>query len=101
MSLVFTPADNGAPGAPVTWQAYPPGAPVVVSGGATLPCDWQPTSLPNQAKGVFKCAIPSHLPAAFDELFIDGIRQVRARFPNGDPLVPHSGCVRRVSGIVP
>ena len=91
MSLVFTPADNGAPGAPVTWQAYPPGAPVAVSGGATIPCDWQPTSLPNQAKGVFKCTIPSHLPAAFDELFVDGLRQVRARFPNGDPLIPHSG----------
>lgn len=28
-TLVFTSADSGADGAPVTWQAYPSGAKVV------------------------------------------------------------------------
>lgn len=37
-TLVFTPADGGAFGRPVTWQAYPPGARVVVSGGMQLDC---------------------------------------------------------------
>lgn len=37
-TLVFTPADGGALGRPVTWQAHPPGARVVVSGGMQLDC---------------------------------------------------------------
>jgi hypothetical protein len=37
-SLVFTQDDGGAPGRPVTWQAHPPGARVVVSGGMRIDC---------------------------------------------------------------
>jgi len=41
---------------------------------------------------VRKCALPaSFAPASFDALFVDGLRQTRARYPNGDPLVPKSG----------
>ena len=38
---------------------------------------------------VQKCSVPVGLKA--DSLFVGGVRQVRARFPDGDPLAPHSG----------
>lgn len=86
-SLVFTSDDSGIAGSPVTWQAYPVGAKVIVSGGRQLECAWTKTTL--NGVSVQKCAVPVGLTA--DTLFIGGVRQVRARYPNGNPLVPKDG----------
>ena len=87
-SVVFTSADSGAAGKPVTWQAYPSGANVTISGGKRLECDWTASTLPSGVAAQ-KCTVPSGL--SFDSLFVNGLRQIRARFPNGDPLTPKSG----------
>ena len=77
-SIVFTQIDGGIPGAPVTWQAYPPGADVTISGGASLDCNWQPAALSSGVVGGFECALPEDFNTDFKELFIDGLRQVKA-----------------------
>jgi hypothetical protein len=86
-SLVFTPSDSGAAGAPVTWQAHPPGAAVVVSGGVKLDCAWSTVTM--NGISAFKCTGIPASSGPIDSLFINGLRQKRARYPNGDPLVPN------------
>jgi len=89
-SLVFTAEDSGMPNTPVTWQAFPAGAAAVISGGKSFTCTWTPTTLANGVAAQ-KCFLPTGVPTSFDSLFVDGVRQVRARYPNGDPLIPKSG----------
>jgi hypothetical protein len=88
-SLVFTADDSGNIDRPVTWQAYPSGARVAVSGGVALSsCKWSAVTLPSGIAAQ-KCDVPPG--TSFARLFIDGLRKIQARFPNGDPLVPNSG----------
>lgn len=89
-SLVFTAEDSGMPNTPVTWQAFPAGAAAIISGGKSFTCTWTPTTLANGVAAQ-KCVLPTGVPTDFDSLFVDGVRQVRARYPNGDPLIPKSG----------
>ena len=79
-TLLFTSQDSGTPGSPVTWQAYPSGADVTISGGAKLDCTWVATKAASGA-AAYKCAVPSG--THFESLFVNGLRQVRARYPNG------------------
>jgi hypothetical protein len=76
--LTITPADAGAP---LVYRAYP-GEAVTLSGGLRLDCDWQPFR-----DGIWVARLARGGPA-FDQLFVDGRRQVRARFPNYDPSDP-------------
>ncbi|MEV0584315.1 PDZ domain-containing protein [Nonomuraea sp. NPDC050310] len=73
--LTFTPADSGA-----VYEAAP-GERVVLSGGRRLTPAWTPyqgaTLVAEVGKGL-----------DFDELFLDGRRQVLARYPNADPAQP-------------
>ena len=79
-TLVLGPEDSGTVGAPVTYAAYP-GEKVGVLGSRTLDLRW------TVHKGdVIKATVPKG--PAFDQLFVDGVRQVRARFPNYDPADP-------------
>ena len=82
--LVFEPEDSGTARAPITYKAYP-GELVTISGGRKLKCKWKP----------YKNKIMmSELPEAkngklyFTQLFINGKRQIRARYPNYDPKNP-------------
>ena len=99
-ALTFTPADSGAAGAPVVWQAMEGDKePAIISGGVQLSCKWTQVTLNNRT--VMSCSVPNDI-TPFDELFVNSTRLKRARFPNGDPSVPASGytaagamCVQR------
>ena len=76
----LTAADSGGEKTPIIYTAYPGETPVI-SGGRRV-TDWQPY------KGqIVKCAIPEAKGGAFwfRQLFADGQRQIRARYPNLDP----------------
>ncbi len=76
-TLVFTPDDSGTAEAPVTYAAAP-GAEVVLSGGLRLALAWKP-----YRDGIYQAATPAGL--RMDQLFVDGVRQHMARYPNFDP----------------
>ena len=76
--LVFTAQDSGTKDAPVVFQNYP-GEKPVISGGVRLEnLDWQPYT-----NGIFQANVPADLQT--EEIFINGERQILARYPNFDP----------------
>ncbi len=68
----------------LTVQAAP-GERVVLSGGAPLTAQWEKhASLP--AGVVYRARLDASIDVgAFNELYVDGRRAVRAKYPNGDP----------------
>ena len=82
--LVFEPADSGTPTSSITYAAYP-GEAVTLSGGRKLDCHWTPYK-----DGIMICPLPEMKGARepFTQLFVDGKRQIRARYPNYDPTNP-------------
>ena len=83
--LVFGPEDSGTVEHPVVYAAYPDEK-VTISGGRKLQGKWV------HRKGATKaiCDLGSanqDLPN-FSQLFMNGTRQIRARYPNYDPSVP-------------
>jgi hypothetical protein len=80
-TLVFEPEDSGSAEQPITYAAYP-GELVTLSGGQKLLCNWKPYK-----NGIMVCSLSEVQGAklAFTQLFVDGKRQIRARFPNYDP----------------
>jgi hypothetical protein len=75
--LVFTREDSGSADLPVVIQAYPGEAPMV-SGGVRLEnLDWKPYS-----GGILRATVPAELET--EELFVNGERQILARYPNFD-----------------
>ncbi len=77
-TLVFTARDSGSPAKPVSYQAYP-GEQPVISGGVRLEgLAWEPFR-----DGILKAGVPADL--ATEEIFVNGERQVLARYPNFDP----------------
>jgi len=82
--LVFTPEDSGSEAAPVMYSAYP-GERVTISGSRKLDSPWKPTQ-----DGIFRCELPavSQGKVDFTQLFVNGRRQVRARYPNQDNSQP-------------
>ena len=75
--LTFTSADSGTADAPVRYSAAPGERPVL-SGGRSLAPNWVP-----YADGIRVADIGSGLD--FDGLFLDGVRQTLARYPDVDP----------------
>ena len=75
-TLAFLPADSGSEKFPITYQALHEGK-AVISGGACLSLKWQV-----QTDGQYVAETPAGL--AIDQLFIDGVRQRMARYPNFD-----------------
>ena len=82
--LEFGPEDSGAVSDPVVYAAYPKER-VTLSGGRSLRCDWKP-----YRDGILMSRLPGvkNGGLAFSQLFINGHRQVRARFPNADDSKP-------------
>ena len=80
---VFGPEDSGTAQAPITYVAQR-GATVTLSGGRRIAGDWQP-----YRDGILFCRL--HQGPAFDQLFADGRRLPRARFPNGDHYARAAG----------
>jgi hypothetical protein len=82
--LILQPADSGSPESPIIYAAYP-GEEVTLSGGRKLPCRWVPYK-----DAIMMCALPEEKGdrEPFTQLFINGKRQIRARYPNYDPQNP-------------
>ena len=85
-TLVLGAADSGSKDCPVTYQAYPGEVPILSGGRAVT--GWQPyagsilqAELPGSQGGRWK----------FRQLFHNGKRQVRARWPKRDPQNPLYG----------
>ena len=74
---VLTAEDSGSANAPVVWQAWHDEVPVL-SGGMKLVPQWEP-----HRDGILKTRVPAGF--ATDQLFVDGERQILARYPNFDP----------------
>jgi hypothetical protein len=93
-SLVFRSEDSGTPARPITYQAIKEGT-VILSGGMSLRCQWKPL-----ANGVFVCGVPEvkNHPLHFSELYVNGRRQIRARYPNGDSREPQPAGYIRTKG---
>jgi len=83
-TLVFTAQDSGAKDAPVVFQNYR-GEKVIISGGSRLdPLNWQPAT-----NGIFQAKVPADLQT--EEIFVNGERQILARYPNFDSKAPYFG----------
>ena len=82
-TLAFGPEDSGTQNAPVVYRAYP-GEKVTLSGGRKLNCQWQT----RKSKSICDLNLGNPGPFAFSQLFVNGKRQVRARFPDFDPTTP-------------
>jgi Right handed beta helix region len=83
-TVIFLPEDSGSSDAPVTYAAYQ-GEKVVISGGSALPLDWRP-----YRDGILHAQTPTGL--EMDQLYVNGQRQIMARYPNFDPAVrPYNG----------
>jgi hypothetical protein len=78
-TVVFTGQDSGTASARVVYAASP-GEEVVISGGSLLRLSWKP-----YRDGIMQAKVPAGLKT--DQLFVNGERQVLARYPNYDPNV--------------
>ncbi|MDQ6421483.1 right-handed parallel beta-helix repeat-containing protein [Paenibacillus sp. LHD-117] len=85
-TFLLTTEDSGTEDAPIRYIAYPGERPVV-SGGMRLKAEWEP-----YRDGIWVCEIPEWrgvpMESLFTELFVNGVRQIRARYPNavmGEP----------------
>jgi hypothetical protein len=74
--LVLTSEDSGKAGAPVVYRAAHEGK-AILSGGVPLKLQWQPYK-----GGIVQAKTPPGL--QFDQLFVNSVRQVMARYPNYD-----------------
>src|SRR5271157_132607 len=88
--LVFSPEDSGTLASPISWMAEPGEAPVI-SGGRMLTGEWTAYK-----DGIVQLPMPGNKAEMLDfsELFVNGERQHRARFPDydeNDPGVRGSG----------
>ncbi len=83
-TLVFGPKDSGTAEAPITYAAYKNEKPII-SGGRKIQAKWKP-----YRDGIYMCSLAGTQLAdkGFGQLFVDGKRQIRARYPNGDPTDP-------------
>jgi hypothetical protein len=76
--LVFTSLDSGTKAAPVVYQAYKDEQPVISGGVKLEKLDWQ-----IYRDGIYRAKVPEDL--VTEEIFVNGERQILARYPNFDP----------------
>jgi len=77
-ALVFTARDSGTRDAPVIFQNYREEKPLISGGVKLESLDWQPYK-----NGIFQAKVPADLHT--EEIFVNGERQILARYPNFDP----------------
>ncbi len=76
--LVFTAQDSGTKAAPVVFQSYRNEKPVISGGVKLTNLAWRPYT-----NGVFETPVPDDLQT--EEMFVNGERQILARYPNYNP----------------
>ena len=74
--IVFTAGDSGTKNTPVNYIAQEP-LQSTLSGAVALDLKWKTSG------GIHKAKVPAGI--EFDQLFINGKKMVRARFPNSNP----------------
>ncbi|MBW8782794.1 MAG: PDZ domain-containing protein [Verrucomicrobia bacterium] len=80
-TVVFTATDSGTATAPVVYRAaHERGA--VLSGGVKLALTWKPYK-----DGIHQAQVPADLET--EEIFINGERQILARYPNFNPAAKY------------
>ena len=93
-TIVLGPEFSGTAENPVVFSSEP-GAEVIIKGSRLLKgLQWQPYK-----KGIYVTSLPSGM--AFDQLFVNGQRQVRSRFPDFDyenPLRDGKGYLQVADG---
>jgi len=90
--LTFSPQDSGSEQAPIIYAAAP-GQQVTISGGRRLVCKWKPYK-----DGILMAEVEPGL--EFTQLFVNGRRKIRARYPNYDPSDPgKSGYIQAAGSI--
>eukprot|EP00117_Sycon_ciliatum_P035583 scpid85980/ scgid3785/ len=72
--------DSGSEDAPILYTASRPNGKVTLSGGTPLTLSWTKSKTNTN---VFQAQVPEGM--TFTTLFVNGVRQIRARYPNGDP----------------
>ncbi|HEU6447397.1 MAG TPA: PDZ domain-containing protein [Verrucomicrobiae bacterium] len=75
--LVFTAEDSGTKDAPVIFQNYQNEKPVISGGFRLENLNWQPFT-----NGIVQAQVPADLQT--EEIFVNGERQILARYPNFD-----------------
>lgn len=73
--LVFGPRHSGSEAHPITYRAANEGK-AIISGGSRLNLSWKP-----YRNGIYKAKIPNEV-SNIDQLYVNGINQRMARFPN-------------------
>jgi hypothetical protein len=84
--LILTHEDSGTMDLPVTYRAAHE-AKAILSGGMPLELEWE-----RYRDGIFQAKTPDDI--ELDQLFVNGTRQLMARYPNYDPRktdVPYRG----------
>jgi hypothetical protein len=76
--LVFESVDSGTDEHPIIYSSYPEET-AVISGGVSITGEWRPYK-----NGIMMCDLPEAKAGTlkFTQLFINGKRQIRARYPN-------------------
>ncbi len=83
--IVFSPEDSGEEEAPIVYTSYP-GEQAILSGGSRISPKWKP-----YRDGILQTPVPPGTDT--DQLFVNGKRQILARYPNYDPNAKYlNGC---------
>ena len=82
--LVFLAEDSGTKRTPVEIRNYRDEQPVLSGGRRLTDLNWQP-----DANGTFRAQVPADLRT--EEIFVNGERQILARYPNFDPQAHYFG----------
>lgn len=84
-TFVLEAEDSGSEGCPISYEAYEDEE-VTVSGGVRIACSWEP-----YRDGIMRTPVTHECHPHgidFSQLFVDGRRQIRARYPNYDANSP-------------
>lgn len=94
--LTFTYEDSGRPSAPIAYMPFKEET-VTISGGRKLECKWRP-----YRDGILVSEL-SRLGSGinFDQLFVNGKRQILARYPNYDDSEPGKSGYIKAAGAIP
>ena len=76
--LVFKAEDSGTASSPVIYQPYQDEQPVLSGGVRLQNLNWRPYT-----SGIYQTRVPDDLQT--EELFVNGERQILARYPNFNP----------------
>ena len=94
--LVLEPEDSGTKECPIAYTAYPGESPVIR--GSVALTGWEP-----HEGAIMRCALPESggRKWKFRQLFLNGERQIRARWPRRDPADPLYGGWAFIEAAIP